>query len=234
MSVCAFCALPMANHTFGPLQQPLALTVNLFSINAYSHARVKWIPAPVTKSTLCHESRWAPTRNPTFHPFSRLPLELRLMIWRYAIPNDRVIEIRSWGNFLHAPIKYSVAPHQTPAVLQVNQESRQEALRSYRLVEIGVSTWRDYDPSNTYIPWQYHAANPNSDPKYTVWVPPPGRSWTAIFHSISRCHTHRKKSTSISPATSSISAQNFTPPASKTSSPPPAPAKSCQACNTSP
>ncbi|TVY19565.1 hypothetical protein LARI1_G003403 [Lachnellula arida] len=156
----------MANQTFHLL--PPAASTNLsYTPNPHPHAQVDWTSTPATKATLSKETGGPPPRK----PFSKLPLELRLMIWQYAIPNDRVMEVRSWGDPAirrYAPIKYSVAPHRPPTILHVNQESRCEALRSYRLIEIRVSTWRDYDPSTTYIPWTYHPANPSSDRKYTV------------------------------------------------------------------
>ncbi|TVY27949.1 hypothetical protein LHYA1_G003503 [Lachnellula hyalina] len=161
----------MANQTFH-LLPPAAASTNIYHApRSHPHALVWWISTPATKVTLSKETAGPSPRKPSLHPFSRLPLELRLMIWQYAIPNDRVIEIRSWGNPAirrYAPIKYSVAPHRPPAILHVNQESRREALRNYRLIEVGVSTWLDYDSLTTYIPWTYHPANPSSDRKYTV------------------------------------------------------------------
>lgn len=91
------------------------------------------------------------------------------MIWRYAMSDQRVIEVRSWGNArLHAPIKYSVAPHRPPSVLQINRESRREALSRYQLIHLGVSTWAQHIPTIVHVPWKYHIANPNSDPEYTI------------------------------------------------------------------
>ncbi|TGO55423.1 hypothetical protein BCON_0092g00060 [Botryotinia convoluta] len=35
-----------------------------------------------------------PDRNATFHPFPRLPLEIRRMIWRTALPGPRNVALK--------------------------------------------------------------------------------------------------------------------------------------------
>ncbi|EXF83100.1 hypothetical protein CFIO01_06996 [Colletotrichum fioriniae PJ7] len=62
----------------------------------------------------------------TFHPFSRLPAELRLKIWQHACDTPRTLLAT------HAP---------NPALLAVNREVRYEALRRYTLVRL--NTWGD-------------------------------------------------------------------------------------------
>ncbi|KAK7456275.1 hypothetical protein Landi51_02518 [Colletotrichum acutatum] len=62
----------------------------------------------------------------TFHPFSRLPAELRLKIWQHACDTPRTLLAT------HAP---------NPALLAVNREARYEALRRYTLVRL--NTWGD-------------------------------------------------------------------------------------------
>lgn len=69
---------------------------------------------------------------PTFTCFSRLPAELRLAIWQGALP-IRILTVRTipapsphpWGR----PAFASIDPQ--PALLSVNKESREEALKTY-------------------------------------------------------------------------------------------------------
>lgn len=66
------------------------------------------------------------TTGATFHPFPRLPLELRLKIWRSSLPGPRLIRISvEDGSFK------SNTPH--PLGLQICKESREETLRIYQL-----------------------------------------------------------------------------------------------------
>ncbi|KUJ13847.1 uncharacterized protein LY89DRAFT_687197 [Mollisia scopiformis] len=98
----------------------------------------------------------------TFHPFSKLPLELRLKVWNYASP-PRVIEIRSWGDTSRnplTPIKFSTPPQKPPVIFRVNRESREEALRLYTVVEIGSST-SALEPNQEYLDWKHHPSNPH-------------------------------------------------------------------------
>jgi hypothetical protein len=63
----------------------------------------------------------------TFTCFPKLPIELRLMIWRAAFPRGRMVEI----DFQEDHCVYSGPP--LPSTLMINQESRKETLRHYLL-----------------------------------------------------------------------------------------------------
>jgi len=78
----------------------------------------------------------------TFHPFLRLPPELRVMVWENIIPKQRVVRIRDAK--IPDPEAEVVIPapwnlpavdlkvvHEVPAILQVNIESRKEGLKLY-------------------------------------------------------------------------------------------------------
>ncbi|KAF7925858.1 hypothetical protein EAE99_005893 [Botrytis elliptica] len=68
----------------------------------------------------------ATTQQDTFHPFPRIPLELRLKIWRLSFPGPRLTRIFFIeGHFMsNATI---------PTGLHVCKESRNETLRFYKL-----------------------------------------------------------------------------------------------------
>lgn len=65
-----------------------------------------------------------------FHPFPRLPAELRTRIWELAQAEPRVVEIRvkrsegTWGD-----IKHISSPTKSPALLHACRESRRCALK---------------------------------------------------------------------------------------------------------
>lgn len=69
-----------------------------------------------------------PVAMPTFHPFPKLPMELRIQIWGWAIVNDRVIKIRrvdrgkTSGPFVAAYRDWSPTP--VPGVTRICRESR--------------------------------------------------------------------------------------------------------------
>ncbi|PVH84878.1 hypothetical protein DL98DRAFT_528291 [Cadophora sp. DSE1049] len=74
---------------------------------------------------------------PNFALFPKLPLELRHMVWKYALPGPRTIEIFYKDHLrpLHAD---SVASLQRPkisdpVILFANKESREVALSAYEL-----------------------------------------------------------------------------------------------------
>lgn len=70
----------------------------------------------------------------TFTLFPKLPTELRLMIWRAARPGPRTIELK-WRN----DIGRWTSIAKPPVILQVNAESREEALKHYQLWFDGTS-----------------------------------------------------------------------------------------------
>ncbi|KAH6666686.1 hypothetical protein B0J14DRAFT_196973 [Halenospora varia] len=62
--------------------------------------------------------------------FQQLPLEIRRAIWRETFPPPRLID----------PF-YSLATHECPISLWINQESRLEALRHYHFLKIDISPY---------------------------------------------------------------------------------------------
>ena len=113
---------PIGNAPLPPVQ---AVQGSLF-------ARVCWTPIEPPNPPF-YISR---PRNQTFHLFPRLPPELRVRIWSFSLPR-RVIELRSWGSGRYCPTKFSVTPHRLPVLFRICRESRNEALRLYKLVEVG-------------------------------------------------------------------------------------------------
>ncbi|KAF3770074.1 hypothetical protein M406DRAFT_66519 [Cryphonectria parasitica EP155] len=84
----------------------------------------------------------------TFHPFPRLPPELRWKIWAYNLPDPRIVSIRcgsdptspqetsspsSSCSSSSSPLPGCSSPALIPANLHTCHESRREALRRYRL-----------------------------------------------------------------------------------------------------
>jgi hypothetical protein len=131
-------------------------------------ARVSWTPIYPTPASLAPRPIARP-RNQTFHAFPLLPPELRLKIWAFALPH-RVIELRSWGTGRYCPPKFSVTPHRLPVLFRICRESRTEALRLYKLVEVGVSAAQLKD-ARKYVEWRYHPTNPQANPEFTVGTP---------------------------------------------------------------
>ena len=75
------------------------------------------------------------TLNQDFTIFGQLSVELRLEIWKRAIPEPRTIRIKTisvdiQGTLFHKSVALRAA---TPALLHTNQESREEALKVYTL-----------------------------------------------------------------------------------------------------
>ncbi|PVH84883.1 hypothetical protein DL98DRAFT_71869 [Cadophora sp. DSE1049] len=81
-------------------------------------------------------------KEPTFHGFPNLPLELRTLIWNDAIRTPRVITISRTTRMvqvagtpykLHQPCAMvGITDAYPPAVLHVNKESREFALKGYQ------------------------------------------------------------------------------------------------------
>jgi hypothetical protein len=76
------------------------------------------------------ESNSPEKSSPTFTLFPKLPTELRLKIWKYALPGPRAIRVQRAWSTLSRRIRAVAKP---PAVLQINSESRQLALRFYEV-----------------------------------------------------------------------------------------------------
>jgi hypothetical protein len=64
----------------------------------------------------------------TFTHFPKLATELRHKIWKMALPGPRVVAVK-----YSKATKLPFSPARIPAILQVNRESRDEALKSYTL-----------------------------------------------------------------------------------------------------
>lgn len=143
--------LPYDPNPYPPGQAPIPVWVPhapiVFPVGGF--ARVRW--EPIRRPPRL----FTPPSNSTFHLFRFLPPELRLRIWSFSAPYNRVIELRSWGNGRYCPVKISVHAHRLPTLFRVCKESRSEALRIYKLVDIGVSTAVKID-SRTYVPWKHH------------------------------------------------------------------------------
>lgn len=80
---------------------------------------------------------------PSFHPFARLPLELRLRIWRQQFPAPQIIKNVSanyWGSWNGKPFSSHHRRIKQPVTLYVNHESRVETLRAYRNLSDSLDT----------------------------------------------------------------------------------------------
>ncbi|CZR66606.1 uncharacterized protein PAC_16507 [Phialocephala subalpina] len=89
-----------------------------------------------------------PDPNPesNFTLFPKLPIELRLSIWRHALPGPRTIEVflsprpfRTGCGRLYSPPppprpQYWITNSKLPTILAVNHESRTEAKKSYAMI----------------------------------------------------------------------------------------------------
>ncbi|PVH69279.1 hypothetical protein DL98DRAFT_598799 [Cadophora sp. DSE1049] len=76
--------------------------------------------------------------NPTFTLFSRLPLEIRNMVYQYALPPPRTITIFAPFNtdptefLLDTEIRAKAIPNPTPPHMSRKQGASSQALRSLR------------------------------------------------------------------------------------------------------
>jgi hypothetical protein len=101
----------------------------------------------MSKKSLKRTGRSSPgSRVEGFYLFPKLPTEIKLKIWKLSLPGPRAITLRPRkhgysttnvvGGMLPNPDVYDVyndkAVTKTPALLQVNWESREVALKSYR------------------------------------------------------------------------------------------------------
>ncbi|WQF84249.1 Putative 2EXR domain-containing protein [Colletotrichum destructivum] len=70
-----------------------------------------------------------------FYSFSKLPVELRLNVWRLSLPATRVVSIRCVTMPLSeaSDSSWGTSPARIPANLHVCRESRQEASKYYKL-----------------------------------------------------------------------------------------------------
>ncbi|TAQ85659.1 hypothetical protein B7494_g6021 [Chlorociboria aeruginascens] len=82
------------------------------------------------------------TSTQTFHPFPRLPIEIRLKVWKNALPGPRIITLKC-VDFVQMYMQYQekkfrtvysvITDTKTPVVLHVNQEARYEGSKVYTL-----------------------------------------------------------------------------------------------------
>ncbi|EPE29431.1 hypothetical protein GLAREA_00591 [Glarea lozoyensis ATCC 20868] len=70
----------------------------------------------------------------TFHPFMRLPSELRIKIWRYNFPGPRVVAVR----YARGQNRY-VSDRAPPVLLHVSSESRSVFLSTYEALILSPS-----------------------------------------------------------------------------------------------
>jgi hypothetical protein len=105
---------------------------------------------------------------PTFTLFPQLPTELRLKIWKEAIPGEpRVIIFKLKGKGLSDPRIHAAA--KTPAIFQTNQESRQVGLGVYELAFKSILerlVYIDYRMDAVYMqsPYTFEAFCASVDP----------------------------------------------------------------------
>ena len=115
-----------------------------------------------------------------FTIFPMLPAELRLKIWKMALPGPRIVEVYldrvadpSYGDF--RVIRTNTPP---PTLLSVNLESRKVALEKYWLnlnynMSCTCACYAQIDPTEDtiYIPWSIHntALPQNSLINGTIW-----------------------------------------------------------------
>ncbi|KAF8863000.1 hypothetical protein BDZ45DRAFT_798628 [Acephala macrosclerotiorum] len=75
--------------------------------------------------------------DPAFTLFPRLPIELRLRIWRLALPGARCVSLYTENDIPTAGLKHyytAILNQRLPITLQVNVESRTETLRHYQIL----------------------------------------------------------------------------------------------------
>lgn len=102
----------------------------------------------------------------TFHPFPRLPLEIRTTICGECLQAPRHLELRGWNSSLALQANCQdmkqklnlvtgyTQPGVSPTLLCVNQESRSEALRYYIFIRHGkkhVSQYYAFDSSRDVV-----------------------------------------------------------------------------------
>ncbi len=90
------------------------------------HISAKAVPAINFRSFKSLEIDWR-----EFHQFAKLPRELRLMIWAYALPDPRVVNIE---RIRTNPRDYRIScEDRVPSTLLINHESREACRARYTL-----------------------------------------------------------------------------------------------------
>jgi hypothetical protein len=114
--------------------------------------------------------------------FPKLPKEMRLMIWKHAMPGPRMLELEyNHVNLAHdGPV---ILTHSDPrvAALSASQESRSEAQRRYTLSLPGWKTGQNLflDPAidTVVIAWNWLFESDEHPPIF-----PEGGNWNQIHH----------------------------------------------------
>jgi hypothetical protein len=79
----------------------------------------------------------SPTESePTFPPFPKLPIKLRLKIISYSLPGSQLVHLhfkKDDISYENGAINLMISKAEFPVMLHVCKETRQEALKSYQL-----------------------------------------------------------------------------------------------------
>jgi hypothetical protein len=89
-------------------------------------------------------SRSERTAATEFTSFPRLPPELRLKIWKLAIPNQRVVQLQGDGLSDNLPLGVLTLREDVPAMISVSREARSVALKFYTMISITATRQRFY------------------------------------------------------------------------------------------
>lgn len=89
--------------------------------------------------------------------FYVFPPEVRLMIWKPVAHQPRVVEAREFPNSPAADEQYGIHKNTPPSIMHVNRESRQEALRYYKLGGLSDRMYQTYFNSASDVLYiQFH------------------------------------------------------------------------------
>lgn len=129
-----------------------------------------------------------PWTNPKTYPgtskFSRLPLELRNMIWDWSLAHSRVVWIKLDSESKTQTGHDMEHPHcHVPSILQINRESRSYGLRYYSLAFAPSP-----DKSRCYFNYNLHWAYFNPAEAYYDREGIPRRIINSGFHDITRLY----------------------------------------------
>ncbi|KAK3398742.1 hypothetical protein B0T20DRAFT_411893 [Sordaria brevicollis] len=90
----------------------------------------------------------------TFHPFPRLPWELRAMIWKFAVVS-REVDVRVVTRRIQGKLRIQLlSGTPPPAIVQVCKESRDLGVYQKAFAEIPVNTF-DFQRKYVWINWEY-------------------------------------------------------------------------------
>jgi hypothetical protein len=117
----------------------------------------------------------------TFHPFPKIPLEIRIMIWRETFPRSRHTWAFRLGNMSCCDILQYPLP---PITACINQESRSETLRKYQVLNAGLIPCHSYSNKGLLIRPQTTFWNEDRDFLCIYW------SWLFSSSLIYFWHSH--------------------------------------------